>query len=664
MSYIETLMLIFALIVLTFFEYKRGFSKRQIVISMLILVPVLFFSLNMLTDAVTIDEPQYINLITNIKHLKAYDNAYKMFKQYKLSQLFVGTEFLVISKIINHDLSQHQLWAAYKILHWSSLFVVILFIVHCFDKWLARYEKNRFFMDIAVLSVLLGLPLSCLILKINNYDAFGAYFIVLGYILLLSGVKHNKNCLFYLSGLTVALGVMEKGVNLPYWLLDIVLICYFSTKNNKLWREKLLNGTLISAKCVAVSVGANSVYYLVTYILQDGFYINLHTSDIFNSFVGTLSNFGSLPVKPYFIVILMTLTFPFLSSAIDFIISSLDAKGYNTVKIFLNTDALMLLFIMVSGVLGAYFIRAMKSPFVPIKEGYYLPKFLFNDTITHYGAKTFIGHYFCKICNSCGVIMLNFPVIVVAIILGVLVICIKKLYDKKAFEVSVLIFAMIAILFVFNLLDCPMYGRYYAVPILMTVIISIYLCGMYFSPIKRAAFMRIIALFLVYCIEMAMFIPNVKVFSPLWLWHDSSFNTKIEKGVSYVGAVFLWGEEISICGKAIDSIVRSEGKYSPEEITIYTYYGHTWPSNPGYQILLTRDMVKEGEKIMDFKFDDKSYYIINKTKIYRYDLPEFIYDVKPVYSLGYKGETGVWVYRGDQLAQYSDWFEDSLKQWM
>ena len=104
MSYIETLMLIFALIVLTFFEYKRGFSKRQIVISMLILVPVLFFSLNMLTDAVTIDEPQYINLITNIKHLKAYDNAYKMFKQYKLSQLFVGTEFLVISKIINHDL--------------------------------------------------------------------------------------------------------------------------------------------------------------------------------------------------------------------------------------------------------------------------------------------------------------------------------------------------------------------------------------------------------------------------------------------------------------------------------------------------------------------------------------------------------------------------------
>ena len=93
MSYYEVTLIFAALLMLIVFEKRHGFTIKECGFSLILLLPVLFFSINLLTNAITVDETRYMQLITYIRDIKESDVAEKVLNQYKMSQLITGSVF-------------------------------------------------------------------------------------------------------------------------------------------------------------------------------------------------------------------------------------------------------------------------------------------------------------------------------------------------------------------------------------------------------------------------------------------------------------------------------------------------------------------------------------------------------------------------------------------
>ena len=154
---------------------------------------------------------------------------------------------------------------------------------------------------------------------------------------------------------------------------------------------------------------------------------------------------------------------------------------------------------------------------------------------------------------------------------------------------------------------------------------------------------------IVYLVEMALYVPNVKAFSPLWLVRSNEWKTSIRTGEWAAGEAMLWGEDLAVAGRKIQKIVEREGVDYPE-VTIYSNYGREWIDNPGFYIKSTRT----DEELV---FSERTYFSLSKFYLYRKEIPPFIYEVEPIETISFKGEVAVWIYRGDQLADYKNYFQ-------
>lgn len=651
MSSIEIILFIIAVLSLLIMLKRYDYSWREALLACVCLAPILFFSINRMTDVVTVDEPRYISAITNIREIKNMGIAEKLVGQYKVSQFIVGAIFLCIPSTVKSQMTTGEIWATYKCAHWIVLFVVILVILNIFNKFILRgeNESKRKIINVFVLGSLLGLPLSCLLLKVTNYDGFSTYFIVLGYIMLWAGIQADKKIMGYGSVCMIALGVFEKGPALPYWLFGIIIFAFYEIRNiDSLWKKARVSVATV-LKLTLLSVLLSVCYFVITAFLQNGFYRYITVDDIVYSYEETIRNISFLSTMadlPVVSVLLEMFIMAFCAIVWDAILRGISRRG-DLVGILLRIDVAIAGVITVFGIFSAYFIPVRVSPFLEIADGYYNPTFAANGAANHFGARTHLGHIICKLGYSCAVIMANYPVIVIGLFTGLLILSMKKLYDDRALICALMFGGLFSICFVFALLDLPADARYYSVPLMMVVIISIYLCGIYYPPvgaIKRAICSSLV---LIYFVEMIFYLPNVKAFTPIWLWHDSDYNKGVRTGVSHAGEVMLWGENVAIGGRMIQDLLETEDDYLPERINLYTNYGGTWPNNPGYQILAMNGSVT---------FDSNSFFIFNKFSLYRSEIPNFIYEVDPILTIEYKGEIGAWIYRGDQLAEYQEWF--------
>lgn len=59
----------------------------------------------------------------------------------------------------------------------------------------------------------------------------------------------------------------------------------------------------------------------------------------------------------------------------------------------------------------------------------------------------------------------------------------------------------------------------------------------------------------------------------------------------------------------------------------------------------------------NLSFTAQDYYIFTKFKVYRGPEPDFFTSVEPVAKITYNGETAVWIYRGDTIANDTSYFE-------
>ncbi len=654
LSKIEFILLIIAECVL-FVHFKIAkYDTKKAVLWCILFIPMLYFSINMVTEAVTVDEPGYEICITDVRNLKYQGKAEAVLYEYKLAQLTVGTIFLLIPSFIKESLGENGIWMLYKIIHWLFIYILALATVNVWRKWILvdKDEKWNRIAENSVLAIMIGLPLSCLLIKVTNYDAGSTYPAIFGVSILWAAYKTQNRKMGFWATVITAFAVMDKWTALPYWVISVILFALIVIKNEKKYIGKI-KGT-ISATILAFvgAMGISVFYFLYAFFQQGGFYRKIDLGVITFSFTHAVravitSNWtvSSSNLDIIFIVPLVVLIIACVLS-LDFFASKLFKSVQKASNVYLKVDSVLIILGIMGGVVAAYFIPLRISPYLPIQEGFYVTTDSFDGWTYHFSAKTAIGHFGAKLCYMCATICTNYPTILLLLFLIICIFLLKKSDFKEIYFCSILLSAAIGLLILYAVVGLPYDAKYYSYSIYVLALTLIYL-GYYCLNFSMANRVLLSVGILVYYVEMALYIPNIKPFSPVWLWHDSEWNKSIRVGEWSAGETMFWGEEMAIAGCKIDFFI-SETNDEINEITIYSNYGVVWPGNPGYKI---RSIYET-----DLEFGKNDYYVLNKFKLFRADKPEFINRVTPIATINYKGEVGAWIYRGEDLKDYTDYF--------
>lgn len=647
----EVLLFAVAVFLLILHYQKAQYSWKETLIYTLILMPVLYFSINMVTEAVTADEPQYEECITDIRHLKEHSAAGKVLYEYKFAQLTIGTVFLLIPQEIKNYLGANNLWMLYKCIHWMLMYIFSLMTAVIWRKYIFNGKEIRTrIAENAVLISLIGFPLTCLLMKVTNYDAGSTYPAILGISMIWAAFNKNDMKLGFAATVITALGVLDKWTALPYWIISVMLFAFLTAKNSLSWKKRLYNVCFSVITAYFTALLLNLFYFLYAGIQQNGFIKKVDWGILVFSFVhalravmtGDLSVNSSFQDIFYIPVLICVMIVGVL--IIYFIYRCLEYKEIGTANAFLKIDGMLLLLQGGGGIISTYFIPLCIAPVMEIKNGNYISTDSFDGWIYHYGAKTAIAHFVDKVCYEWATIVVDLPTAILVLLVFVSLFLIKENHSQKLLPCSFILSGSIMLLILYAIQGLPSDARYYSYPMIVIVLATIYLGYTYFSG-RMLKNKILCAGYILYVIEMCIFIPNVKVFSPMWLWHSSNHNEEVRKGQWYAGEAMFWGEQVAIAGNLIKEI---EGTKNCENIILYSDYTYSWPGNPGYNLVSLLD--QEEEKL---RFDEKAYYIINRFRIFRNDIPAYIYEIEPIASVKYKGETGAYIYRGDQLKDYS-----------
>ena len=286
LSKIELLLLIIAEGIL-FVHYKRAkYETKKALLWCLLFIPILYFSINMVTEAVTTDEPGYEICITDVRNLKYQGKAGAVLYEYKLAQLTVGTIFLFIPAFIKEALGGNGIWMLYKIIHWLLMYLLVLVTVNVWRKWILvdKEEKWNRVAENAVLAILIGLPLSCLLIKVTNYDAGSTYPAILGVSILWAAYKtHNRRMAFGATVIT-AFAVLDKWTALPYWIISVILFALIFIMDEKEFLGKLKGTIKATTLSLAGAMGISVLYFVYAFFQQGGFYRKIDPGVIAFSF--------------------------------------------------------------------------------------------------------------------------------------------------------------------------------------------------------------------------------------------------------------------------------------------------------------------------------------------------------------------------------------------
>ena len=654
---IYELIVIVTAVVMLWISYRRGgYQKRQRFVWILVMIPVFYFSINMVTEVVTADESQYEVCISDIRHLKNYGSAVKVLYEYKLTQLTIGTVFFFFPNALREHLGANKIWMIYKCLHWLLMYIFSLGTVAIWRKFILISDRDRRkrLAENAVLMVLVGLPLSCLLMKVTNYDATSTYPAIVGFSLILAAFNRHDLKMGFLGTVVTALGVLDKWTALPYWIISVILFAIIASIDKQTWTGKIKSICLSSVIAYAAAILVSIMYFIYEYFLQRGFCKKIDVGIIVFSFVHALKGIatGDLSVNssnadiiyiPVLLFIIITATIIVLM-----IYKGLKKVQRNMADVLLKIDGVFLSVGIIGGIIGAYFIPLRIAPFLQIASDEYISTDSFDGWTYHFGMKSAIGHFIAKVCYEWATIVVNYPSVVVIFLLLIAVLIITHRNEESLLICSLGLSAAIALLFFYAIAGLPSDARYYSWPMFIIVLAAIYLAYIQDFRMKKYQKSALAICYGVYILEMCLFIPNVKSFSPLWLWHGKEHNNTVRQGKWYAGEIMFWGENLAIAGNIIQQYT---GKEKCDDVIIYDGYGSgVWPGNPGYVV----DRLWVRKEQTELRFDKNAYYVINKFSIFRNKTPAFIYEVEPIARISYKGETGAWIYRGDQLKDYAD----------
>lgn len=669
------IVVIIAFIVISVFFLKLGYGKRTILYSLLS-APFVYFSLNMIDEAITIDEWQYI---TTFKRLDMMEPGTLLWIkgtwQYRISEIVSGT-VCSVARMLNSGISDDRLVMVYKYSHWLFFFCVIVGIAYI---WTCILNKGgeRYGEDLkgritaaALLWIVLGNPVSCLMLKVCNYDAGCVYFGTAGISLL---VLAEKKCNIKLAGWAALVSVfscMEKWAGFPYWFICVAGSGALVYRYRRSWIKAIaaeVGGLLLSVLVCFLSLlyirmlqGSGMIDLNIGSLLFPIYYMvmaawNLKDSEILPWNLEDLAAYDSVVIWCLLVVLVAVILFS--------VILEVGKKVYDRVrntKTFTISSAAMTGILFIGSIVASYILVRGIYPFKEIPEGYYIARASMNGTTYFYNCRTFVGYELCQIFYGFSVVLTGMPTIY--LIAAALACClavkgaVKRNIDdnsigSKENDYFLYLSGVMALILplLYVLAGDPPVPRYFGVSIILIPLLSVYVIYGYLKDLSKITRGFSVLAYGLVILEMVLYIPNYSVFSPLWLYRTKEWKESIRQGEWATGEAMMWGEDIAIAGNKIVDYIGETDDYS--KYTLYASYGQIWLKNPGFNI----QKLYSGERHLSFT--DHDYYVFSKIMIYRDKEPDFLGTVKPTLTVSMNGEIAVWIYRGDVIADYSSWFD-------
>lgn len=647
---------------------KDNYNMGKFIVLFLSICPIVLFSIIMVSDTITADEYQYMDVIVDMSNiLEQPAVASKLMLQYRTSQMIFGTIFKLIPRVYYNNLDKTNLIIIYKLLHWILFYIVgLLICTVIYKKYLLHKSENIYKKIMAWLVtfyMVLGLPMTISVIKVCNYDATNVMFATLGIALIGTYVlsvleKNNSNEKYALLGiLCCVMGCLDKWSSAIYFMIGAILYCFADlVKENTFQFVHILRKSLISvAKVVLIGLfcGWINLEYIKIFLVNGGLYEDIKFGHIAFSytnlfsivFEGAAAQVSGYAIQYIGLLCLLILICTIFLYAMFHIIY----RGKNTYRGGVYClGGIILLVVIVLGICGSYFVPQRMHPYDMLKEGELSASTLWGQY--HYGAYTIFSHKLLQCVYAFATILSNLPTAACMMLLAGSILIIRKRNSLELWYMFV-IMACIAVVIILACMDQPSDPRYFGVPILCAVLsiwVAIYNEGVISIKFEKRVLTVVLVMGCVWNMELAVYQPNIKIFAPIWLVRSQDFNQSVRLGQWYAGEAMSWGEELALAGKKINTLVRDN---EIEDVTIYSNYGITWLKNPGY-------VLKHMGEVDEFtKFDATSYFVLTKKALFRMpELPPFITEVEPVTTVEYRGEICSWIYSGEQLLEYKDYF--------
>ena len=370
MNSMEVIMMAFVVIVLGFYYLKEAYGKYTLP-WILFSIPMLYFSINMVTECITADEYQYMTAFIDIENIANHTEPMKVIYEYRISQMIFGSVFKLVPYSIKNTLAIDSLVRVYKMVHWFFFFGIVLLISSIWRNNILEKNTNSIkfrIIDNIILYSLLALPVSCLIMKVDNYDASNVYFAVLGFSAIIAAEKKERMGYAYLGIVAATFGCMDKWVGCLYWCICVALFIYLGIQRNDFGcRNKFFYALKYCLVAIAIAVGISWINLLYLDILSGGLCVKINFGNILFPFVHLLRAavfkddtieyvnemaYGNESVGYLMIVMVMTLFFAFVCSGYDYV-----NKKFNGVlaKLLLYVNSFLLgLFIVGGGYRGLF----------------------------------------------------------------------------------------------------------------------------------------------------------------------------------------------------------------------------------------------------------------------------------------------------------------------
>lgn len=670
------IMIVVAFITILCFLRKLGYGKYTLIYGVLLL-PFIWFAMNMITEAITIDEWKYI---TSFKQLRSLErgsvNWVKGTYQYRVSEISSGTVCAAVSKLFP-EINDYHLIMIYRYTHWYLFFLVALGIAYSWNHILPENRDGRAYriINAAVISILTGAPLSCLLLKVCNYDAGCVYFGIAGISLLVLAEKKCSMKLAYSAVLVSIMSCLEKWGGLPYWC-----ICVAGTGALVYRYKKSLLKTILT-DIIAIGISGCICYLSLIYIrlleckgIID-ISIGIATFPLFfmaKMFFG-FSDINLEDINYYDSMAIPWLLFVTVAIMLFSILLEVCRKIYLIgikQKSFRKVLSVLVFLLFIGTIVACFVVVRGQYPFVEIPEGLYIAEEAMNGTTYFYNAKTALGYWMCVVFYGFATVVTNWPTVYLLFVF-LAIYCAGKgsvagkisveniagayrnIENKKGLASEgyfLFLTGVLALLLpiMYVLAGDPPVPRYFGVSILLIPIIALYI--IYCKNLSVIRNLKVIVVvYMIILFEMFLYIPNYSCFAPVWLWRSPEWKQSVRQGEWAVAEAMMWGEDLAVAGKRVMDLIGPQEDYG--QYTLFANYGLHWIGNPGFHV------VAMNRGIDALSFTEYDYYIFTKFRVYRGPEPEFFSIVEPIDTVEFNGEIAVWIYRGDTIREYTSCFE-------
>jgi hypothetical protein len=648
-------------------------NKKAAVLPAVMMLPGLFVALQGATQMVTIDEPPYINAFSNMQNSAVLLNVgwgSRSLYQYRTTQLFLGSLFNMLRgfgfAVDNAQGFQDIfLFQIYKAAHWFLCAAFLAAIIYVVWKWyMPPCIKDRKYVSPLALGFLglflLTLPVNALMIKVANYDGTHTYPCVLAILLAVVWANHGDRKVALASILAAYLGAIEKIQAAPYVLIALTLIVFgvlchsehLKPAKRVVWALLIWTGilsalfllsTLDLARILSyqpsddlAAIGAEFSFSLV--VFPFGYIFKA-------AYTGSLGGENFDIGRPWAVAFCAWVAVFAAALALYGICKAVERKsrqsnvgtapyGLSYLPKVLGVSLLIFLAVTIYGAYAIPGIHANVAAKLPAK------------TIVEYKISQLIGTY------SGNGTSLPTSVLLLTFVLAVLLL---RRNQKNALPRHIILLLLGCLFLPLLLTVAGQSGgaRYYGAQL------NLYLIGVFVSlPSlidwdKALAHSRRLlagygALCLLLVLELSLYAPNGRAFSPIWLVRGQALSAAPQYGYMWAGEPIMWGDNVFVSVKLIDGYYRKQGM-SNKTYTLYSdYYGRALGSQH-VQHLYKGDITER-------HFTADTWIAITRYALYGHPIPGFLSEVEPIMKFKYKGMTAIWIYRGDQLTDYIDYF--------